>query len=102
MIADLDDSAGTAPDRRGRSESDRQLLSLFGARVRKARKANELSIAALARQAGVDASYLGELERGRKNVSLVTAARIAAVLGVPMNTLVTPDCGATDKQAPLR
>jgi transcriptional regulator with XRE-family HTH domain len=102
MKADPDDSAGAAPERRGRSESDRQLLSLFGSRIRKARKANELSIAVLARQAGVDASYLGELERGRKNVSLVTAARIAAVLGVPINTLLTPDRGVTDKQVPLR
>lgn len=91
MVADPDDSAGAESERRGRSYSDRQLLSLFGARVRKARKVNELSIAALAREASVDASYLGELERGRKNVSLVTAARIAAALGVPVSTLLTPD-----------
>lgn len=81
----------------GRSEgcdwtaAEQQLLALFGARVRGLRKETGGSIAMLASKAGIDASYLGELERGRKNVSLLTAARISAALGVTLQALLSED-----------
>ncbi|MBY0492403.1 MAG: helix-turn-helix domain-containing protein [Gemmatimonadaceae bacterium] len=91
MIARRKGVDGGGSVRAGWSESDRQLLALFGARVRRFRKEKGYSIAVLAGQADLDASYLGELERGRKNVSLVTAARIAAALAVPVSVLLTPE-----------
>jgi transcriptional regulator with XRE-family HTH domain len=56
----------------------------FGARMRELRKAAipKLSQEALAFASGLDRSYLGAIERGEKNVSLVNIHRIAAALKV--------------------
>ncbi|MBY0488940.1 MAG: helix-turn-helix domain-containing protein [Gemmatimonadaceae bacterium] len=72
----------------GWTDADRQLLARFGSNVRRHRKEQGRSIAALANEAGLDASYLGELERGRKNVSLLTAARISLALDILVQALL--------------
>ena len=54
----------------------------FGARMRELRKARGLSQEALAFASGLDRSYLGAIERGEKNVSLINIHRIAEALGV--------------------
>jgi transcriptional regulator with XRE-family HTH domain len=54
----------------------------FGARMRELRKARDLSQEALAFASGLDRSYLGAIERGEKNVSLVNIHRIAEALKV--------------------
>jgi transcriptional regulator with XRE-family HTH domain len=54
----------------------------FGARVRQLRKARKLSQEALALEAGLDRSYVGSIERGESNVTLVNIHRIAGALGV--------------------
>ena len=54
----------------------------FGARMRELRKARGQSQEALAFACGLDRSYLGAIERGEKNVSLINIHRIAEALGV--------------------
>jgi transcriptional regulator with XRE-family HTH domain len=54
----------------------------FGARLRQLRKARKLSQEKVALKAGLDRSYLGGIERGENNVSLVNIERIAEALGV--------------------
>jgi transcriptional regulator with XRE-family HTH domain len=54
----------------------------FGARMRQIRKAQKLSQEKVALKAGIDRSYLGMIERGESNVSLVNIHRIAEALGV--------------------
>ncbi len=54
----------------------------FGARLREIRKAQKLSQEKVALKAGIDRSYLGMIERGESNVSLINIHRIAAALGV--------------------
>ena len=54
----------------------------FGARLRKLRKAQKLSQEKVALKSGLDRSYLGQIERGESNVSLVNIERIAEALGV--------------------
>ncbi|HEX8222493.1 MAG TPA: helix-turn-helix transcriptional regulator [Allosphingosinicella sp.] len=52
----------------------------FGARMRELRKTRGLSQEALAFACGLDRSYLGAIERGEKNVSLINIHRIAEAL----------------------
>jgi transcriptional regulator with XRE-family HTH domain len=54
----------------------------FGARLRQVRKSRKLSQEKVALLAGIDRSYLGGIERGENNVSLINIERIAAALGV--------------------
>jgi transcriptional regulator with XRE-family HTH domain len=56
----------------------------FGARMRHFRKAMKPKVTqeALADIAGLDRSYTGKIERGKKNVSLVNINRIADALKV--------------------
>jgi len=54
----------------------------FGARIRQLRKEQKLSQEKVALKAGIDRSYLGGIERGENNVSLVNIKRIADALGV--------------------
>lgn len=59
---------------------DDQIKHQFGDRVRQARTALGLSQEQLADQAGLDRTYVGGVERGRRNVSLVNIKRIADAL----------------------
>jgi transcriptional regulator with XRE-family HTH domain len=59
-----------------------QIKRRFGARVRRLRLARRLSQEELAFRAGLDRSYMGGVERGERNVSLLNIHRIAEALGV--------------------
>ena len=59
----------------------------FGERVRELRKEKALSQEALALSCDLDRSYIGGVERGERNVSLVNIHKIAAALGVPAKEL---------------
>lgn len=60
---------------------DKHLVQ-FGQRVREIRKDRGLSQEAFAALAGVDRSYMGQIERGEQNVSLTKIYQIAKVLNV--------------------
>jgi transcriptional regulator with XRE-family HTH domain len=59
------------------------IKTLFGRRVRQLRTALGVAQEAFAHQIGIDRSYYGSIERGRRNVSLDNVQRIADGLGVP-------------------
>jgi len=60
----------------------------FGARVRTRREALGLSQEALAARSGVHWTFLGQVERGRRNLSLHNLLKLAAGLGVDPGELV--------------
>ncbi|HEV3344353.1 MAG TPA: helix-turn-helix transcriptional regulator [Pirellulales bacterium] len=60
----------------------------FGERVRTRREALGLSQEALAARSGVHWTFLGQVERGRRNLNLHNLLKIAAGLGVDPGELV--------------
>lgn len=68
------------------------LASDFGRNVRAARHARGMTLEALAHEVGLAYSYVGELERGRRNPTLRVVEQIAAVLAVsPLELLTAGD-----------
>ena len=59
----------------------------FGLRVRELRKSRGLSQEAFADIAGLDRSYIGGVERGARNISLVNIKRISIALEISMEEL---------------
>lgn len=59
----------------------------FGERVRELRKKKKLSQEALALICGLDRSYVGGVERGERNISLINIHKIAEALGVDAKEL---------------
>ena len=66
---------------------DNAIKATFGKRVRELRAAKGLSQEALALTCDLDRTYIGGIERGERNVSLVNIEKIAAGLGVPVREL---------------
>lgn len=65
-----------------------ELLKVFGRNIRRYRKKKELTQGELSRCLGITGVYLGYLERGQRNPSLLTLAKIAATLGIPPHVLL--------------
>ncbi|MBU6441035.1 MAG: helix-turn-helix domain-containing protein [Betaproteobacteria bacterium] len=55
---------------------------LFGRQVADMRRAAGLSQEALAHDSGLARSYLGGVERGQRNISLVNICKLARALGI--------------------
>jgi transcriptional regulator with XRE-family HTH domain len=60
---------------------------LFGARVRELRSIKGWSQERLASEAKLDRTYIGGVERGERNPSLLIICRIAQALSVPVADL---------------
>lgn len=58
------------------------VLHAFGCRVRRLRQQQDLSQEELAQRAGIDRTYVGGVERGERNLSLLNVTRLADALGV--------------------
>jgi len=62
----------------------------LGAQLRTARTRRQLTQEALAERIGIHPSYLGSIERGRRNVPLDTLCRLAWALRVDPHELLRP------------
>lgn len=63
-------------------------LVAFGARVRALRKVKGLSQEGLSNLAGIDRSYMGQIERGEINLTLTKIYQIAGALELDANLLL--------------
>lgn len=63
--------------------------SIVGKNVRKFREERHLTQEELAFEAEIDLTYVGGIERGRRNPSLMVMARIAEALKVSLAKLIT-------------
>ncbi|PTR14372.1 DNA-binding XRE family transcriptional regulator [Nitrosospira sp. Nsp2] len=71
---------------RDAKQSDPRLL--FGKKLAQLRKARGWSQEKLALESGLARSYLGGIERGRRNIALLNIFRLAETLKVPASALM--------------
>jgi transcriptional regulator with XRE-family HTH domain len=65
-----------------------QIQQKFGVHLRDLRKAKGLSQESLALACGLDRSYIGGVERGERNISLINIHKIAEALRLPASELL--------------
>ena len=75
--------------------AEQDVRKLFGARLAELRKQKEWSQETLSLESGVARSYLGGVERGQRNISLVNICRLADTLGVKPSALLEFNMMAT-------
>ena len=59
----------------------------LGMRIRYLRKSKDMTIEALAFESGINRNYLGDMERGKRNPTLVVLQRVAHGLGITLEEL---------------
>jgi transcriptional regulator with XRE-family HTH domain len=69
------------------TKREAQILKHFGERVRELRKQKGLSQESLALACDLDRSYIGGVERGERNISLLNIHKIADALGASAREL---------------
>lgn len=67
--------------------ADERMIA-FGKRVREVRKGKGISQERLAEMADIDRSYMGNIERGEKNITLKKAYEICDALNIEIKCLV--------------
>ena len=63
---------------------------MFGKAVRARRKTLKITQEELAHRAGIHPTYLGDVERGERNIALINILKLAKALGVKAGALI-PD-----------
>ena len=71
-----------------RSLKKHDYLKKIGLNIRNARKEKGMSQESLALEADLDRSYVGGVERGERNISVVNLKKIADALKVPSSQLL--------------
>jgi len=66
----------------------RDWRGIFGRNVRRFRQQKGLTQEDLAFKSEIDLTYMGGIERGKRNPSLLVMARIAEALSVPLQKLL--------------
>jgi transcriptional regulator with XRE-family HTH domain len=81
-------AAGQLPYSRCKTVTQRRLADYIGLTVRRLRADKDFTLQALADESGVSKSYLGDIEKGRKNPTTDVIEAIADALGVPARELL--------------
>lgn len=66
----------------------KEVLIKFGERVRELRKEKKLSQEELSFKAELHRTYIGMIERGEKNITLINIEKIANALEISINNLL--------------
>jgi transcriptional regulator with XRE-family HTH domain len=72
----------------GAQKNDLGIVGIVADNVRSLRKAAELSQEELAHEAGLDRTYISQVERRQRNVTIVVLAKIAKALDVTPDRLL--------------
>ena len=76
------------PNERGKM-TDSGVITTVAANVRESRKAAGLSQEELALEAEVDRTYISQVERGKRNITIVVLARLARAMGTTASALLS-------------
>lgn len=76
------------PLHRNSNYSNADISSRFGARLRELRRSRNMTQLEMAIAFGIDRSYISDVERGRKAISLPTLEVIALGMDVSLSTLL--------------
>ena len=68
--------------------SDESILAAVGKTIAERRRDLGFSQEDLAEEAGLHRTYVGSVERGERNVSLINLVKIAAALRIPLSRLL--------------
>lgn len=68
--------------------NDKTFLQHLGDRLREARQAQQLTQEELAEKCGLHRTFIGSVERGERNLSILNLRRIAKVLRVRLTILL--------------
>ncbi len=79
-------------------KSDAEFLQALGKRVRNLRDSRGMTRRLLARQAAVSERYLGQLEAGEGNISIMLLRRVAAALSVRLDEMLETDRDAPEER----
>jgi transcriptional regulator with XRE-family HTH domain len=80
-----------------RAADDTGIIQIVARNVRGARKAAGLSQEELAHQADVDRTYISQVERQQRNLTISVLSRIARALGTTPDRLLIPSKTLVDK-----
>lgn len=72
------------------------MLLNFGRRVRELRLRLGVSQEGLGERSSIHRTYIGGIERGERNISLLNIAKVAAGLGVDIRELFPPSSSVVD------
>lgn len=75
----------------GETAGEAELLTAFGQRLRGLRRERRLTQEGLSRKTGLNQSYISDLERGKRNISLKNLYRLARALKVELEELFRLD-----------
>ena len=73
------------------TDSERKFLKQIGIRIRELRIEANLSQEKLAFAAELDRTYIGSVERGERNISLINTNKIAKALNIKVTELLDID-----------
>ncbi len=71
-----------------RVSENKSLLIKFGKQVKSLRQKNKLSQEELAYKAGLHRTYIGMIERGEKNITLINIEKIANAFNISLYKLM--------------
>lgn len=67
------------------TSTEQKLLKKIGENIRTLRKQNDISQEGLALECDLDRAYLGSVERGERNISIINLKKIADALNVELH-----------------
>lgn len=70
------------------SEDEKRLLTQIGKKIRELRIEAGFSQEQLAFESNLDRTYIGSVERGERNISLINIAKIASALNIQPHELL--------------